>query len=88
MMFRCDPGILPQPILSAWCRNRDISGCEGRNANKFYQTTININYLENHPLFYYPKLYNDLEDELKNEFILTEKEFAKKVKAKLFDSIE
>ena len=88
MMFRCDRGILPQPILSAWCRNRDISGRDGRNANKFYQTTININYLANHPLFYYPKLYNDLEDEFKNEFILTEKEFAKKVKAKLFDSIE
>ena len=85
-MYKCDRGNLPEPIQAFWCRNRDISGREGRNADKFFQETINVNYLANHPLFFFPKLYNDLENEFK--LIDKEKAFTKKVKKKLLDSIE
>ena len=85
IMHKCDRGSLPEPILAFWQRNRDISGREGRNADKFFQETLNVNYLENHPLFFFPKLYNDLNNEMK--LIVKDKAFTKKVKEQLLDSL-
>ena len=85
IMHKCDRGSLPEPILVFWQHNRDISGREGRNADKFFQETLNINYLENHPLFFFPKLYNDLNNEMK--LIVKDKAFTKKVKEQLLDSL-
>ena len=84
-MFRCDCGDLPNCIKDFWRRNREVSGREGRFADRFYQETINAKYLENCPYFYYPKLYNDLPDDLKN--LANEKEFTREVKSLLFSRL-
>ena len=75
LMYRCDHRSLPNSITDFWRRNRE----------NFYQETININYLENHPLFFFPKLYNELDQDLKE--LLDGKEFGKKVKSLLLDSL-
>ena len=84
-MYRCDHNNLPICLLEFWRRNRDVSGREGRNADKFYQETVNFKYLENHPFFYFPKLYNELSDNLK--VLETEKEFTKQVKSSLLEGL-
>ena len=86
IMFRCDRDDIPNCIKDNWRRNRDVSGREGRNADHFYQETINVKYLENSPLFYFPKLYNDLPNEIK--LVASEKEFIKEVKHLLFERLE
>lgn len=85
LMYRCDKGKLPNCTKDFWRRNIDVSGRESRNENKFYQEAINFKFLENHPYFYFPKLYNDLLDDFK--LASNEKEFANKVKSHLFDSL-
>ena len=85
IMFRCDQGDLPNCIKDIWRKNRDVSGRDGRNADKYFQETINIKYLETSPYFYYPKLYNELPDEFK--LLNTEKEFSKKLKIYLFEKL-
>lgn len=85
LMYRCDHNNLPICLLEFWRRNRDVSGREGRNADKFYQETVNFKYLENHPFFYFPKLYNELSDNLK--VLETEKEFTKQVKSSLLEGL-
>jgi hypothetical protein len=85
LMFRIDQGSLPRSLTDFWRNNRDVSGRELRNAGNFYQETINHNYLEKHPLFYFPKLYNDLDIELRE--LLDIKEFTKKVKSQLLDNL-
>ena len=85
LMYRCDRGNFPNCIKDFWRKNRDVSGREGRNADKFFQETIKAKYLDGCPYFYFPKLYNELPDEFK--LIVTEKEFAKKVKSYLFDKL-
>ena len=87
LMFRCDRGNLPHCIKDFWRRNRDVSGREGRNKDKFYHEIINYNHLENHPYFSFPKLYNELPDNFKLPAV-GEKEFAKLVKSYLFNSLE
>ena len=86
-MFRCDRGNFPHCINDFWRRNRDVSGRDSRNKDKFYHETINYNHLENHPYFSFPKLYNELPDDFKLPAV-GEKEFAKLVKLYLFDSLE
>lgn len=85
LMFRCDQGDLPNCIKNFWRKNRDVSGRDGRNADKFFQETINVKYLETCPYFYYPKLYNELPDEFK--LLNSEKEFTKKLKIYLFEKL-
>ena len=85
IMYRCDHNDIPNCIKDTWRRNRDISGRDGRNANKFHQEVINAKYLENSPYFYFPKLFNDLPDTIKTA--VSEKEFTKKVKAFLFNRL-
>ena len=84
-MFRCDRKNLPKCLLNFWRSNRDVSGRESRNKDKFYQETINFNRLANHPYFYYPKLFNDLDDVIKSD--VTEKEFIVKVKSLLLENL-
>ena len=86
IMFRYDNGNLPRCLNDFWRRNIEVSGREGRNADKFYQETINFNYLEKHPFFYFPKLFNDLPDNIRS--LDTEKEFNRQVKAVLFDNLD
>ena len=86
IMFRCDRGNFPNCIKDFWRRNRDVSGREGRNADKFYQETVNSKYLENFPYFSFPKAFNELPDEIK--LSVNEKEFAKKTKSFLFKRLE
>ena len=85
IMYRCDRNNLPKCLLNFWRRNRDVSGRDGRNANKFFQETINYKYLERHPLFYFPKLFNDLNDDLK--IIEDEKEFIRTVKTSMLEGL-
>ena len=85
LMFRCDRKNLPKCLLNFWRSNRDVSGRESRNKDKFYQETINFNRLANHPYFYYPKLFNDLDDVIKSD--VTEKEFIVKVKSLLLENL-
>ena len=85
LMFRCDRGNFPDCIKKVWRKNREVSGRDGRNADKYFQESINAKYLEGCPYFYYPKLYNDLPDEFK--IINTEKEFSKKIKKYLLESL-
>ena len=85
LMYRIDRGSLPHSLTDFWRKNRDVSGREGRNAGNFYQETINHNYLDKHPFFYFPKLYNDLDTELRELFDI--KEFTKKVKSQLLDNL-
>ena len=85
-MFRCDRGNFPNCIKDYWRRNREVSGREGRNANNFYQESVNTKYLESFPYFLFPKLFNELPDEIK--LSVNEKEFAKKTKSLLFDRLE
>ena len=56
LMFRCDCGDLPNCIKDFWRRNREVSGREGRYADRFYQENINAKYLEKCPYFYFPRL--------------------------------
>ena len=69
-----------------WRRNIDVSGRGGRNADNFYQESINFNYLEKHPLFYFPKLFNELPNNIK--CLESEKEFNKQAKAWLMDNLD
>ena len=85
-MFRRDHNNLPSCLFDFWRRNIDVSGREGRLAENFFQETINFNYLDKHPYFYYPKLYNDLPDIIKSSE--SEKVFNKLTKIKLLDSLE
>ena len=87
IMFRCDRGNFPHCIKDFWRRNRNVSGRDSRNKDKFYHETINYNHLENHPYFSFPKLYNELPDDFKLPAV-GEKEFVKLVKSYLFDSLE
>jgi hypothetical protein len=56
-----------------------------KTETKFLQETFNVNYLENHPLFFFPKLYNDLNKEIK--LIVKDKAFTKKVKDFFLDGL-
>ena len=84
-MLRCDQGNFPDCIKKIWRKNCEVSGRDGKNADKYFQESINAKYLEGCPYFYYPKLYNDLPDEF--EKINTEKEFSKKIKIYLLESL-
>lgn len=86
VMFRRDHNNLPSCLFNFWRRNIDVSGREGRLADNFFQETINFNYLDKHPYFYYPKLYNDLPVDIKSSE--REKEFNKLIKTRLIDSLE
>ena len=47
--------------------NVDITKCKSykRNADNFYQESINFDYLEKHQFFYFPKLFNELPNNIK-----------------------
>ena len=85
IMYRCERGNIPNCIKDIWRRNRDVSGREGRNADRFYQEVINVKYLETCPYFYFPKLFNELPDHIK--MAVSEKEFTREVKSLLFERL-
>lgn len=86
VMFRRDHSSLPKCLNDFWRRNIDVSGRGGRNADNFYQESINFNYLEKHPFFYFPKLFNELPNNIK--CLESEKEFNKQAKAWLMDNLD
>lgn len=76
---------LPVIFDNTWQKNRDIHHYPVRNQNDFYISVINKPYLNQLPLFFFPKVWNSLPTELKT--IVSRKVFAKHLYKHLIDNI-
>ena len=63
-MFDYSHDLLPNSFSNTWKKNSDVYARELRNANDFFRERTIAKYLQNHPLYYFPSLWNSLLDEL------------------------
>ena len=63
-MFDYRHNLLPISFSNTWKKNSEVYSRELRNANDFFRERTIAKYLQNHPLFYFPSLWNSLLAEL------------------------
>lgn len=85
-MFAYSNNSLPADFNNTWQKNADIHQYRVRNANDFFIVNIDKQYLHNHPLFYFPKAWNSLPENLKS--IGSQRSFARDLYSFLIDRIE
>ena len=88
-MFDYLAGNLPESYTGEWVLNRDRVAIQPRrdlrNNNDFYIPILRYSYLEGHPLFKFPKVWNNLSSDLKSTF--PRSRFASALKQSLLDEI-
>ena len=85
-MFAYSNNSLPADFNNTWQKNADIHQYRVRNANDFFIVNIDKQYLHNHPLFYFPKAWNSLPENLKS--IGSQRSFTRDLYSFLIDRIE
>ena len=55
----------PKTFKGTWKLNKDMNTCNTRARDDFYMERITMAYFDNHPLYKFPKLWNNLETHLK-----------------------
>ena len=63
-MFDYRNNLLPSSFSNTWQKNSDVFHFALRNKDDFYREHTIAKYLQNHPLFYFPSLWNSLLSEL------------------------
>lgn len=78
---------LPEGFQDMWVSNEMMRehDYDLRNDNDFYLQRVRYAYLEDHPKFYFPRLWNNLEEQYKT--LLTKSEFKKNIRRKLLTEI-
>ena len=77
---------LPSSFADNWELNNQREGYNLRNGNEFYLPRIRFNYLENHPLFAMPKIWNNLKVDFK--FTMSRKTFKFSLKQYILHTLE
>ena len=75
---------LPSSFADNWERNNQREGYNLRNGNEFYLPRIRFNYLENHPLFAMPRIWNNLKVDFK--FTMSRKTFKFSLKQYMYSA--
>lgn len=84
-MFDYSNNTLPHIFHNTWRKNRDVHNYPVRNHNDYFISATNKNFLSKFPLFFFPKAWNSLPNELK--IINSKKVFVKKLFNYLIDNI-
>ena len=85
-MFDYSNKFLPVDFDETWQKNADLHQYRVRNANDFYLLNINKQYLHNYPLYYFPRAWNSLPENLKS--LESRRIFARELFSYLIDRIE
>ena len=75
----------PSTFNDTWNTNQAVSGYNTRGANNIHQEAFELHQFKKHPLFNFPKKWNDLPINLKN--IICPNAFKKEVKKYLLDNL-
>ena len=76
---------LPSSFHETWIEIGNYNPYQLRNSADYYIPHVRYLYLFKHPLYYFPRVWNELEPNLKN--IVTKREFVLAIKNKLFSQI-
>ena len=75
----------PKSFKGTWKLNKDMNSQGTRAMNDFYIERVSMAYFDNHPLYKYPKLWNNMDDRLK---VIPEKlEFMRELKKDLLNRL-
>ena len=58
-------GSLQEAFKGMWRLNKDMNQYNTRDKNDFYNERVIMAYFDNHPLYKFPKLWNNLDSNLK-----------------------
>ena len=83
-MYDYSTNNLPKEFVGTWQRNNEIHEHRVRNNNNFFIVNVNKNYLKDFPLFYFPKAWNTLPKNIKEQG--SRNLFAKKLHTYIIDN--